>query len=68
MSAADTMALNFDDVEAKVKNHRHSYGCDEVYIVSDEHGQLMMYQADDSAEPVMFYLGKNFRNQFISLL
>ena len=68
MSAADTMALNFDDVEAKVKNHRHSYGCDEVYIVSDEHGQLMMYQADDSAEPVMFYLGKNFRNRFISLL
>lgn len=58
MSAADTMALNFDDLEAKVKNHRHSYGCDEVYIVSDEHGQLMMYQADDSAEPVMFYLGK----------
>ncbi|XP_045185208.2 uncharacterized protein LOC123543184 isoform X2 [Mercenaria mercenaria] len=59
MSATDTMALNFDDLEEKVKNHRHSYGCDEVYIVSDEHGQLMMYQADDSAEPVMFYLGKD---------
>ncbi|XP_060551095.1 uncharacterized protein LOC132712696 isoform X2 [Ruditapes philippinarum] len=59
MSATDTMTLNFDDLEEKVKNHRHSYGCDEVYIVSDEHGQLMMYQADDSAEPVMFYLGKD---------
>lgn len=57
MSATDTMTLNFDDLEEKVRNHRHSYGCDEVYIVSDEHGQLMMYQADDSAEPVMFYLG-----------
>lgn len=63
MSAADTMALNFDDLEAKVKNHRHSYGCDEVYIVSDENGQLMMYQADDSAEPVMFYLGKFYTVQ-----
>ncbi|KAL4216661.1 Rab GTPase binding [Mactra antiquata] len=59
MSATDTMTLNFDDLTEKVKNHRHSYGCDEVYIVSDEHGQLMMYQADDSAEPVMFYLGKD---------
>ncbi|XP_052785578.1 uncharacterized protein LOC128221157 isoform X2 [Mya arenaria] len=59
MSATDTMTLNFDDIEAKVRNHRHSYGCDEVYIVQDEHGQMMMYQADDSAEPVMFYLGKD---------
>ncbi|KAH3809930.1 hypothetical protein DPMN_138312, partial [Dreissena polymorpha] len=59
MSATDTMTLNFDDIEAKVRNHRHSFGCDELYVVSDEHGQLMMYQADDSAEPVMFYLGKD---------
>ena len=59
MSAADNFNLNFEELEEKVKN-RHSYACDEVYIVSDENGQLMMYQADESAEPVMFYLGKIF--------
>lgn len=59
-SMSDTFSLNFDDVQQKQKvKNRHSYACDEVYIVSDEFGQLMMYQADDAAEPVMFYLDKD---------
>ena len=59
-SMSDTFSLNFDDAQQKQKvKNRHSYACDEVYIVSDEFGQLMMYQADDAAEPVMFYLDKD---------
>ena len=59
-SMSDTFSSNFDDAQQKQKTkNRHSYACDEVYIVSDEFGQLMMYQADDAAEPVMFYLDKD---------
>ena len=59
-SMSDTFSSNFDDAKQKQKaKNRHSYACDEVYIVSDEYGQLMMYQADEAAEPVMFYLDKD---------
>ena len=38
-SMSDTFNLNFDDAKQKQKTkNRHSYACDEVYIVSDEFG------------------------------
>ncbi|KAK3577364.1 hypothetical protein CHS0354_008460 [Potamilus streckersoni] len=59
-SMSDPFSLAQEEQKQKEKaKNRHSYACDEVYIVADELGQLMMYQADDSAEPVLFYLDNN---------
>ena len=59
-SMSDTFNLSFDDSkQMQKKKNRHSYACDEVYVIADEFGQLMMCQADDAAEPVMFYLDKD---------
>ncbi|KAL3885334.1 hypothetical protein ACJMK2_025405 [Sinanodonta woodiana] len=58
MSDPFSLAQEEQKQTQKAKN-RHSYACDDVYVVAEELGQLMMYQADDSAEPVLFYLDNN---------
>ena len=61
---SDCFSLNqgLKDVQDNRKANRHSLACDEVYILADELGQLLMLQNENEADPVVFYLEKSDSN------
>jgi hypothetical protein len=62
LSDPHDLAQTSDSQKQKKKLHRHSYACEEVYLLTDDSGQYYLCQSDNSAQsdestgPVMFCL------------
>ncbi|XP_048749934.2 uncharacterized protein LOC125661855 isoform X1 [Ostrea edulis] len=62
LSDPHNLAQNSDSQKQKKKLNRHSYACEEVYLLTDDAGQYYLCQSDNSLQssessgPVLFYL------------
>ncbi|KAJ8307629.1 LOW QUALITY PROTEIN: hypothetical protein KUTeg_014820 [Tegillarca granosa] len=56
MSDPFSLLQQFDQQREARKINRHSYACEEVYLLTDETGEYFLYQNDsETEEPVLFY-------------